>query len=102
MKKLIFLTLFLFTLPAQAALYTLNWTAPTEYENGYPLDYGDISYYKIYYKTRISSNYKLLSRTTNNQNTFLFNLPKGQRYYFVVTAVDLFGFESQYSNQVIK
>jgi hypothetical protein len=83
---------------AFSAQVTLSWDPPTTYTDGTPLT--DLSGYKVYYGAA-SSNY---SQTINvgNTNTYtVTNLSDGT-FYFAVTAYDVSGNESAYSNEVSK
>lgn len=77
---------------------TLTWDAPTTNEDGTPLN--DLAGYNIYYGT--SSGVYTTTIPTENIITYTVgNLIPGI-YYFVVTAVDTSGNESNYSNEVNK
>ena len=80
---------------------TLSWTPPTENVDGTALD--GISYYNIYYGREIG-NYTNTVRVDNPGLTeyMIENLPGNNTYYFVVTAVDIDGNESGYSNVASK
>lgn len=78
---------------------SLEWEPPTENVDGSSID--DLSGYRIYYGP-FSRDYSSEvavddERTTAHQLV----LPSGS-YYFAMTAVDVFGNESSYSNEVIK
>jgi hypothetical protein len=79
---------------------TINWTPPTEYTDNSPLT--NLSGYKIYYGTS-SGNYTD-QLTINNPGLTAYtidNLPgNNTTYYFVMTAVDSAGRESNYSNVI--
>ena len=82
---------------------TLTWNAPTTNIDGTPItDFsGD---YKIYYGTA-TGNYSQLTNLNNSNSVVtkeISNLTDGQSYYFVVTAVNTLGIESDYSNEVTK
>ena len=77
---------------------TLNWTPPTTNTDGTPLT--DLAGYKLYYGTS-SGNYGSPIDVNNVTTYTISNLTVGS-YYFVVTAYDLSGNESDYSNEVVK
>ena len=82
---------------------TLTWNAPTTNIDGTPItDFsGD---YKIYYGTA-TGNYSQLTNLNNSNSVVtkeISNLTDGQSYYFVVTALNTQGIESDYSNEVSK
>ena len=77
---------------------TLNWTPPTTDTDGTPLT--DLAGYKVYYGTS-SGNYGTPINVGNVTTYTISNLISGS-YYFVVTAYNLSGIESNYSNEVVK
>jgi len=78
----------------------LSWDSPTTNADETSLD--DLAGYKIYYGTS-SGSYTEMIEITNPQKTdyTLENLAPGT-YYFVATAYDTAGYESDYSNEVSK
>lgn len=88
--KVLFAILFFVSFDAFAANVRLNWSANSEL---------DISGYKIYYGTS-SGNY---TSTVNVGNLTTYNvtsLSAGQTYYFVLTAYNSSGLESNYSSEI--
>jgi hypothetical protein len=80
-----------------AADVILSWDPPQENINGTALD--DLEGYYVYYGTE-PDNYTQ-SIDVGIANTFAIdNLTGGLVYYFAVTAYDIYGNESSYSNQV--
>ncbi len=79
---------------------TLFWDAPLTWADGTPLSVDDIGGYKIYYGTS-SGNY---TDTLNvgKVTTYPFSNISGGTYYITVTAYDLNGTESDYSNEIVK
>src|SRR3972149_1414082 len=79
---------------------TLMWEAPTTNIDGSPLT--DLSGYKVYWGA-VSGTYTgvkdVLNVTTVNIAQTMAITPKGN-YCFVVTAYDIAGNESDYSNEV--
>src|ERR1700690_1238325 len=73
---------------------TLTWTPPTTNTDGTPLT--DLAGYKLYYGTS-SGNYGTPINVGNVATYTISNLTSGS-YYFAVTAYDLSGVESNYSN----
>jgi hypothetical protein len=84
---------------ARAADITLSWDPPTENSDGTPLS--DLAGYKIYYGTS-SGNYTTVVDVMNATIYTIKNLPEGFTYYFAVTAYDIYGNESEFSNEVSK
>ncbi len=82
-----------------SGLLALNWQAPTENVDGTPLT--DLASYRIYYGEG-SRNY---SETVNVSDSAAlnhsFSLISGS-YYVAMTAIDLDGNESAFSNEVLK
>ncbi len=82
-----------------SGLLALNWQAPTENVDGTPLT--DLASYRIYYGEG-SRNY---SETVNVADpaavTHSFTLISGS-YYVAMTAIDIDGNESAFSNEVLK
>ncbi len=85
---------------------SLSWSAPFQYNDGGTIAPGDIVGYKIYYRTEsgtyssASSSLVLASATTVTVNSMISN--GTGTYYFVVTAIDKNGNESDFSNEVKK
>jgi PKD repeat protein len=84
---------------ALAGQAILSWQAPTKSADGTPLT--DLAGYIIHYG-QSSGNY-ISSIDVGNQTVYtLTDLSEGQTYYFAVTAYDLIGNESDFSNEVSK
>jgi len=83
--------------PTQTTL-NLSWTAPTENTNGSPLT--DLAGYNVYRGTASGGPYAKVNTdlvtTTSFQDT---GLTQGRTYYYVVTAVNEEGLESDYSEE---
>lgn len=81
---------------------TLSWTAPTENTDGSPLMTGDLpsdlAGYKVYYGP--SANSLLNVETINNStiSTYLVENLSSGTWFFVVTAFNQVGIESDFSN----
>ena len=99
------LILFLFiggwalTPPASAGQAILSWDPPITNADGSPLT--DLSGYRIYYGTSPGV-YGTVIDVGNLITSTVTNLAGGSLYYFVVTAYDLSGNESQFSYEVNK
>jgi hypothetical protein len=78
---------------------TLRWRAPTQNEDGTPLN--DLAGYVIYWGTtsRDYIDYEPINSVTTTE--WEVTAPPGS-YYFAMTAVDADGNESGYSNEVFK
>jgi hypothetical protein len=78
---------------------TLYWYPPVTNVDGTPLK--DLSGFNIYYGNT-SGNY-IKEINVGNKTTYpLSNLTAGNTYYVVVTAYDISGNESGYSNEISK
>ena len=88
---------------ANTAVATLTWDAPTTRTDGSSLNPAtDLSAYKLYYGTathNYTNSVNVANPGTSGVITDSFNLPHGT-YYFVVTAVDVYGQESAPSVQI--
>ncbi len=89
MKKIFFIILVLVS-RAFAGSATVSWDANTE---------SDLSGYNIYYGTN-SGSYDDVVNVGNNISWFVNNLTVNVIYYFVVTAYDFSGNESEFSDEV--
>ena len=76
---------------------TLSWNAPTKNADGTPLV--DLAGYKVYYRNS-SGDYSQSINAGNVTTKTVNNLTDGLDYYFAVTAYDISGNESGYSNEV--
>ena len=78
----------------------LSWNASTQYTDGSPLV---VHEYRVYFSSDSGiyspGIYNAVSNATPRVYVKNFNLPVGH-YYFVVTAVDSTGNESDFSNEV--
>ncbi|MBI5406699.1 MAG: putative Ig domain-containing protein [Nitrospirae bacterium] len=84
---------------ASAGQAILSWDPPATNADGSPLT--DLSGYRIYYGTSPGV-YGITIDVGNVITAIVPNLAGGSLYYFVVTAYDLLGNESQFSNEVNK
>lgn len=84
---------------ASAGEVMLAWDPPTTDSDGYPLT--DLGGYKVYYGTA-SGTYNTSINVNNVTSWTVTNLSEGRGYYFAVTAYDIAGNESDFSNEVIK
>jgi hypothetical protein len=78
---------------------TLSWEAPTTTVEGTPLS--SLSGYRIYYGTS-SGHYSAKVDNITGTSRMITGLVEGKTYYFVVTALDENGYESDYSDEVAK
>lgn len=75
---------------------TLSWLPPTENTDGSTLT--TLAGYKIYYGTSEGNYTETISIDNPGLATYVIeNLPAGNTYYFVITAIDSNGIESAYS-----
>jgi len=78
---------------------TLKWSAPTTNADGSQLT--DLAGFKIHYGTAPGSHPQTID--VGNVTTYqVENLPKGATYYFVITAYNQAGVESDPSNEASK
>ena len=91
--------LFITAVNVGAAQVTLSWDPPTTNVDGSPLT--DLTGYKVYYGTA-SRNYPQVTDVKNVTSYSVSNLSDGTTYYFAVSAYDMGGNESSYSNEVSK
>ena len=79
---------------------TLSWTAPSENEDGSPLE--DLSGYRIYWGTTSGNYSNSLTIDDTGLTTYVIdNLAPGT-YEFVATSFNAAGVESDYSNAATK
>ncbi len=77
---------------------TLNWQEPTANVDGTPAT--DIAGYIIYYG-QSSGNYTNWIDVGNVSSYTIYDLPNGT-FYFVTTSYDIYGNESEFSNELSK
>jgi hypothetical protein len=86
------------TFRVHASDLTLTWNPSTEYTDGTALT--GFASYTLYYGVA-SGNYDH-SIDVGNETTYqITNLADGFNYYFVVTATDMYGIASMYSNEYV-
>jgi hypothetical protein len=76
---------------------TLSWLAPTENEDGSPLD--DLAGYRIYYGETSGAYDKTITVNGQGQTNYVVEGLLPRTYYFAVTAYTSSGLESGYSNE---
>jgi len=76
---------------------TMDWEAPTVRADGTPL--GDLSGFKVHYGTA-PGNYSTSVDIGLATTCLIEDLPIGSTYFFVVTAYDASGNESELSNEI--
>jgi len=89
---------FCFLPDAFSAQVTLSWDPPSTNTDGTPLI--DLDGYKLYYGAASRSYSQVID--VSNINTYTVTNLSGGTYYFAVTAYDMSGNESNYSNEVSK
>lgn len=80
------------------ASVTLNWTAPTENDDGSPLT--DLAGYKIYYGSESGVYDQQIDVDNPGITTYVVDSLNTQSYFFVATAYNYSGIESDYTNEV--
>ena len=78
---------------------TLNWVAPTENVDGTPLT--DLAGYRIYYGDSRRAYLNSADVNDSGATSYALTVPSGS-YYVVMTALNLSGDESAYSNEILK
>lgn len=86
--------------PVNATQAILSWNPPTTNADGTPLT--DLAGYKVYYGTTLPRVYGSPVDVGNVTTYIASNLLSGATYYFAVTAYDISGNESSYSNEARK
>jgi hypothetical protein len=86
----------LITTPGHGVQVHLAWNASTNTGGPSPTD---LVGYRLYYGLS-SGNYHVTLDVGNALSAALDGLEEGKTYYFAVTAYDLEGFESDFSNEV--
>lgn len=90
--QLLFIQLFLMQPNASAQSVTLAWS---------PSESPDISHYVIYRKEHLDSSFKLTNIVVYPDSTYIDeNVQLNSKYYYVTTAVNQLGVESNFSNMV--
>lgn len=79
---------------------TLNWTPPTQNSDGSPLT--DLAGYNVYYGTAPGSYGTPIYLNNPGLSSYTVNNLSSNTYYFVVTAVNSMGVESNFSNMATK
>jgi hypothetical protein len=79
----------------QLGSVTLSWTAPTQNSDGSTLT--DLAGYKIYYGTSAGSYPHKISIDTSGTTTYVVDNLAPDTYFFVATAVNSKGMESDFS-----
>lgn len=77
----------------------LSWTAPTENEDGSPLT--DLAGYKVYWGTEPGNYTESITIENPSVVTYVIDNLVPNTYYFVATAVNAAGEESEYSAEAV-
>ncbi len=78
---------------------TLSWVAPTENVDGTPLT--DLAGYRIYYGDNSRAYLNSADVNDGGATSYTLTVPSGS-YYVAMTALNLSGDESAYSNEILK
>lgn len=78
---------------------TLSWLAPTENVDGTPLT--DLAGYRIYYGDSSRAYFNSADVNDSGATSYALTVPSGS-YYVAMTALNLSGDESAYSNEILK
>jgi predicted small secreted protein len=76
----------------------LEWTAPTTRSDSTPLSLSEIQGYRVYYGTSPSNLAMLVDLNDDTVTDFTVDSIPSGNYYFAVTAYDMDGVESGFSN----
>jgi ABC-type Fe3+-hydroxamate transport system substrate-binding protein len=76
----------------------LEWTAPTTRSDNTPLSLSEIQGYRVYYGTSPSDMTMLVDLNDDTITDFTVDSIPSGNYYFAVTAYDMDGVESGFSN----
>lgn len=79
---------------------TLSWNAPTQYNDGSPLN--DLAGYKIYYGVQQGAYPNEIRIDNPGITTYVIEDLSPDTYYFVATAFNSNEVESQFSNEAVK
>jgi fibronectin type 3 domain-containing protein len=79
---------------------TLSWTPPTQNTDGSPLT--DLASYKIYYGNESGNYHTSIQINNNGMTVYVVKHLTSNTYYFVMTAINSSGVESNFSNEAIK
>lgn len=80
---------------------SLNWTAPSEREDGSVMNLSEIAGYRIYYGTETGNYQNQLDINDSSAVQAKISEIPSDTYYVVVTVVDTDGRESSYSSEVV-
>ena len=79
---------------------TLSWTPPTLNTDGSPLT--DLASYKVYYGTESGNYHTSIQINNNGMTVYVVEHLPSNTYYFVMTAINSSGEESDFSGEAIK
>ena len=79
---------------------TISWNPPTENEDGTALE--DLAGYNIYYGTKEGDYNESIQLNTTDHTTYTIENLLLPEYFFAMTAFDIYGNESKFSNSVRK
>jgi hypothetical protein len=87
------------TVAASAGGVSISWVPPSENVDGSPL--GDLLEYRIYVGVQSGAYQEIVNLSDPTATSHFLNASPGD-YYVAVTAVDIDGNESAFSNEVLK
>ena len=79
---------------------TLSWTPPTLNTDGSPLT--DLASYKIYYGNESGNYHTSIQINNNGMTVYVVEYLTSNTYYFVMTAINSSGVESDFSSEASK
>jgi hypothetical protein len=84
----------------QVGFATLSWTPPTQNTDGSPLT--DLASYKIYYGNESGNYHTSIQINNNGMTVYVVKHLTSNTYYFVMTAINSSGEESDFSGEASK
>ena len=87
-------------IPNQVGSATLSWTPPTQNTDGSPLT--DLASYKIYYGNESGNYHTSIQINNNGMTVYVVKHLPSNTYYFVMTAINSSGEESDFSSEASK
>ena len=87
-------------IPNQVGSATLSWTPPTQNTDGSPLT--DLASYKIYYGNESGNYHTSIQINNNGMTVYVVKHLPSNTYYFVMTAINSSGEESDFSGEARK
>lgn len=81
---------------------SISWSAPSQYMDNTPMNFSEISSYRIYVGTESMSYTGVIEIADPSLTSCSISVPASGQYYVAMTTVLFDGRESGYSNEVIR